>query len=510
MIRATLWDRIARRWLRPLGDTLFAVGLQRWHLPNSTEASPLSSPLLRGVKSGRKTHRSRWSLLSLLGVVLVLGTRPAGPFVTVVHRTRSTPLAPTPVQWITAHGTWTNDAIDVPQPGILGPAYRLRTPWLMSSSPVVAQGRIFVTTTALNHRTNPPGAILAVQARTGRVLWRNTTANALDSQPIVAQGRVIVGIGNAVFRSRAPFPLPATLPGTQRGTGPSAIVALSVSTGRVLWRIPTQGSDQPTGTIYDGTLYTATGSGAFLAINPTTGHVRWRLALGMFVSRSSPRIDHMIAYLGGGGPEQVLAINLRTHRLIWRTRFPHAVGGLDDTPLAMAHHLLIGEAMLGNPHQSRWVPSHTQVVFALNATTGQRVWQTPLASGIEPRYKQGATPTIAGSTVYVGTAVTSGLWALNLFTGHLRWSLASNSPITRPPLVWPHHVLAVTTTGTLLETTPSGYPVQPQSLASWVTTFAPLLIHHTIFVTGNTRTHGFLQVRPWQRSYRVSRLAIDS
>jgi outer membrane protein assembly factor BamB len=218
----------------------------------------------------------------------------------------------------------------------------------------------------------------------------------------------------------------------------------------------------------------------------------------MFVSRSSPRIDGSLAILGGGGPEQVIAINLRTHRIAWRTVFPRAVGGLDDTPLAIAHGLVIGEALIGNPHQSILAP-HTQVLFALRATTGQRVWETPLAVGPEPRYKQGATPTIAGRTVYVGSVVAPGLWAVQRTTGQIRWHIASDSPIPRPPLVWGSHVWAVTTAGTLLRTTRAGYPVFPMTLGRWANVFGPIIVGSTWAITGNTVDAGILQVRPWTR-----------
>jgi len=250
--------------------------------------------------------------------------------------------------------------------------------------------------------------------------------------------------------------------------------------------------------LWHGTLYEATGARALLAINPQTGQVRWRLALPAYVSRSSPRIANDQLYLGGGGPESVFDIDLHTHRLRWITRLPQALGGADDTPLAYAGNTLVGEILQGSPTAPPAAP-HTQSLFALNATTGHLRWIVPIATGAEPRYKQGATPTIAGATVYAGTVLQARLVAFQWTTGHRLWQRAMPGLVTRPPLVWGNHLVVVTTHGTLLTYTRQGIRLHSQSLGQWTNAFAPIILYHTLWISGNTAQAGRLHAEPLAR-----------
>ena len=79
--------------------------------------------------------------------------------------------------------------------------------------PVLERGRLFFGT---NH-----GRVLAVEARTGRIAWHRQFAGCVAASPAVGNGVVYIG-----FMDPPPC----------RGTAPSFLAALDARTGRTLWR----------------------------------------------------------------------------------------------------------------------------------------------------------------------------------------------------------------------------------------------------------------------------------
>lgn len=407
----------------------------------------------------------------------------------------------TPGQWTTLHRTRNNDDVyeDSGAPE-RGPTYAVRLPMLASSDSPVVGGRLLINVSASGRNPSGiyPGELLAIDPTSGRVLWRHRFPNSVDSEPIVADGRVIDGVGNAVFPSRLVFPFPAVHNGMMRGTGPSAIEAISERTGRMLWKVRTRGSDQPTPTVIGHTVYAVTGSRQLLNINLLTGRVRWRINLGMYVSRSSPRVVGSLLLVGGGGPEQVEAINLRTRRIVWRRRILHAIGGVDDATLAYADGRVVGEAMEGSPDWPLVSPDHYEILFAINAANGQLLWTRRLATGYEPRYKQAATPMVQNGVVYAGNAINGAVTAVRLTTGQRLWQVNFPDPVTRPLAFFDHRLVGITSHGRIFSLKPNGTGVTSTRLGPFVNAFGPVVINRTLLVAGNTPYRGYLRAVSWR------------
>ncbi len=458
----------------------------------------------------RKPNRL-WIFVSMgLASVLTLLTSAAGRWNGVLGKigpvrmvwVRSTQqLGLTPVSWPTFHRSFNNNDAFIDSGAPSGPSYLMQLPTLVSSDSPVVNHRLWLNLSEAGRHSDEvyPGFTMAILPRNGHVLWKQQVPNSVPSEPIVADNMVFVGEGNAVFRSHFRFPIPTILGSTVRGTGPSAVLAYSAASGRLIWKHPTVGSDQPSPTLYRGRLYVVNGSRRLDVLDPKTGRLIWGCNLGVYVSRSSPRIAKQTLYVGGGGPDEVVAVNLVTHRVIWRDRFLKAIGAVDDTPLALSGNQIYGEAMVGSPYIPLINANHHQMLFALNALNGRLLWRRKLAFGFEPRYKQGSTPMIHGNVVYVGTAINGKFFAFNRFTGKLLWVIRLPDPVTRPAVWVRGHIVGVTTHGLLFSVNSRGSDLHTLRIARWVNAFGPVLIDRTLFVAGNSPHDGYLAAVPLNR-----------
>lgn len=245
--------------------------------------------------------------------------------------------------------------------------------------PVVDRGRVYYSTQGFS--PGGRGAVYALAARTGKVLWKFDTIEKpwrhVDAggggawYPVSVDGRgdVYVGIANPSPWGGFPrFPNGALYPGPARWT--DSLVVLDGRTGRLRW------ADQVTA--HDVRDYDFQAS-PILAGN---------------------------AVFGAGKAGRVVAWDRRTHRRLWTravgthhndlgplprrtvTVCPGHLGGV-ETPMAYAHGLLFvpvvelcsRESAITSPSAFARDPAEGRgVLYALDARTGRTVWRRPLAA----------------------------------------------------------------------------------------------------------------------------------
>lgn len=433
-----------------------------------------------------------------------------------LYQLSSAPIGPNPQRWPGDHRAATNnDAFQAPTQDA-GPNYLVHLPGLANSDPVLVRGTLYVSGSA-----GGTGDVWAIDPRSGRIRWTASLPNSTFSEPIVSGGRVFVGEGNAVFPGDPSTP--ATTPGTVRGTGPSALYALSAQTGALLWRFPTRYADQAPPTVAAGRVYLATGGRHLDVLDARTGRLIWRVGIPVYVSRSSPRLVDGAIDFGGAGPLEVLSVARNTHRIRWVRPIPQATGGVDDTPLAVSGGVLYTASLTAlpsgfkpaNPNRAapaslpdrlfgalrRLIeppaPDHTARIWALAARTGTILWSHPLADGPNPPYKETGTPMVHGQRLFTGNALNGRLVALDRTTGRLIWSTWLNAPVTRPPVWVNHTILVVTARGTLYRLSAgSGTVLARRPLGPFVNAYGPVIVDHTVLVTVNQSNGGFLAAIP--------------
>ena len=343
------------------------------------------------------------------------------------------PCDPTIIQKATLFVNWPQFQYDPthsacnPFESILGTATvgNLEIHWIYNGiqgsyvSPVVANGIAYIGS---SQGFPPDGNLAAVNVRTGSEIWRLSPTVPITDTPAVAKNVVYVGGGDP-------------------GSG-GAFYAINASTGKVLWKygnVNTYFQSSPT--VVNGVVYVASFKDASLyAFNAGTGDVIWKDQIGSFqgVFDSSPAVAAGVVYIGSND-HNVYALNAATGAVIWKYatgdevhsspvvgqgnvyvsssdnntyalnantgaliwKYGAATGGLNSPALATGI-LYVGAA--------------DGTLYALNAHAGSLLWKSSSPTII-------GSPVVANGVVYFG-AFNKNIYALDARTGTCLWNYA--------------------------------------------------------------------------------------
>jgi polyvinyl alcohol dehydrogenase (cytochrome) len=316
----------------------------------------------------------------------------------------------------------------------------------ITGSPVLYDGVAYVGISSKgegNTADSFRGAVVALDAATGRLLWKTYTVPSNNgggdsNKPGYYSGNAVwestfavdPGRGLLYIDTGNNYSVPAGVCTTPQQTGctpPAAddyvdsILALKLSDGTVAWADHTLNGDlwtlpQPTGPDFDfgagPNLFTTTNpvtgrpeqllgagqkSGAYWAVDPATGKVVWQTRIGPADVVANAGIEYGTATDG----RRIYAAEADTAGL------SYTLGG--SGPDA-------GKTVTGGS----WA--------AMDPATGKILWQTP-----DP---QGAVDTsflsTANGVVYAGSMAATGtnMYALDAATGKILWSFASGGSVT--------------------------------------------------------------------------------
>ncbi len=138
--------------------------------------------------------------------------------------------------------------------------------------------------------------------------------------------------------------------------------------------------------------------------------LRWKYATRGYVS-SSPAVANGVAYVGGGGDNNVYALNASTGALLWQ----YTTGNSVFSSPAVANGVV-------------YVGSYDSNLYALNASTGALLWRYTAGSYVS------SSPAVANGVVYVGSG-DNNLYALNASTGALLWKYTTGDGVYSSPAV---------------------------------------------------------------------------
>lgn len=273
--------------------------------------------------------------------------------------------------------------------------------------------------------------LYALDAKSGALLWKTSAlANTLMANPIVANNLVYVAAGDTGFpfsqvlkyaRSQGHAPL-------TRGLQYSAVYAFNATTGRLVWRHDFRGEAMPTPVYYRHTVYEATGGGRLWALDAATGKVKWKTPLHGFDSMSSANIyvnpkTHVAEILvGTTDKNHVIAVNAANGTVLWTQKTPLKIfntGMGDNSPTVDQDRGVVVQDSVVDFNRK----AHTTnlAIYAMDAQHGKILWTRKLGVGhVPPAYKAGLALIHAG-IVYVGSPVTSTIYALNETNGEILW-----------------------------------------------------------------------------------------
>lgn len=283
----------------------------------------------------------------------------------------------------------------------------------ISSSPTVSGNTLYIG--------NNKGYITAIDIPSGRIMWERHVSNPVMSAPLLYGNTVIVGEGNEDSPQSGQLYV---------GSGINALIALDQRSGANVWQQSLAGSAMPTAAIVDGTLVHHNGAGWFTALDPATGQQKYAVNLHSEASMTAELpIGSAVATVGVQDNAAFL-INVADGKILWRTAFPSQASGLGDCPQVSDGTLILGDYLM--PASGDYVPvlgPAVQHAYALDAKSGQKLWDVALEKGTVPIRNEAAVPLLSSGTLYFGSAISPVMHALDARTGRVLWTHKAKGPV---------------------------------------------------------------------------------
>ena len=230
---------------------------------------------------------------------------------------------------------------------------------IVTTSPVVADGRVFVGT----DEAFSGGNIYCLDALTGDFIWSYATGDVVWPSPAVADGKVYVGSDDG------------------------KLYCLRASDKYKEWEFTAGGWIESSPTVADGKVYVGSGDGKVYCLRTSDGHKEWEFTTGGAVV-SSPAVAYGMVYVGSGDHNVYCLPQddpnddgvIEPGEVNWNYMARHAV---HSSPAVTDNKVYIG--------------SSDGSVYCLDAWTGDFIWDYSKYHGFY------SSPAVAYGNVYIGT-----------------------------------------------------------------------------------------------------------
>jgi outer membrane protein assembly factor BamB len=327
--------------------------------------------------------------------------------------------------------------------------------------------------------------VIALDARTGKPIWRTQLHNIVMSTPVVVNGLVYVGSGGndmlthpanmmqrLQYHGKAVWGVP----------GGDEVVALNLNDGTPRWRFRTVGEDMPS-PVYDrGRIVFANGDWHAYALRADNGEQLWQRDVGGVSTMASATLANgnvLVATCTDGiRNSSMLALKPETGDVVWQSPYGHC----DAAPTVAGGKIFTADV---EPGSMKYVGR--TVVAAVDSKTGKPVWT----------YRAGAQgmwttlgsdeAAIAGTfdkgTYYQAAPLDDQLIAFDAATGKVRWSLRTAGPVKMSPVIKNGRVYVGDTVGMFyVIDSSSGKLLKIQPFKKPFTTSPPVIVGDTLFV----------------------------
>jgi outer membrane protein assembly factor BamB len=255
---------------------------------------------------------------------------------------------------------------------------------LLEFPPVYANGRLFFV--------NNNGTAYALDADTGKVLWKRDVGRLNASSPAYHKGRLY--IVNLV---------------------PGHIVKLDANTGKVIWKHSLPGRAESSPLVLGRTVYFGCENGELYALSTGKGDIRWATPLGGPI-KSAPAFRDGVLYVGDYGG-YMNAVDAGSGKLIWQSgSLGPGFGGTGEFYSTPA--VAFGRVYVGNNDGRVYSYDQSDGALAWTHSTGGYVYSGPTVAQTQH------TP----PTVYIGS-FDGNIYALNAKDGETRWSRSAGGQV---------------------------------------------------------------------------------
>jgi outer membrane protein assembly factor BamB len=252
-----------------------------------------------------------------------------------------------------------------------------QTNYLISSSPAVSHGRIYIGSWDWN--------VYCFEMDSGSLLWNYSTNGEITSSPAVANQKVYVGSQD------------------------SKLYCLNAIDGTFLWSYKTNFIVDTSPTVVDGSVFFGSSDGTLYCLDSEEGTLLWEYQTGSVIV-SSPAVTEGNVYFGATNG-YFFCLDRNDGALIWVDTMAE---GTYSSPTVLDGKIYFG--------------SNDNHLYCLDADTGSILWSYNALSEVH------TSPTIAYGYLYIGTS-DGRLLCLNRDTGGLEWSYQISGSVESSPAV---------------------------------------------------------------------------
>ena len=284
-------------------------------------------------------------------------------------------------------------------PGTLRPPFR--TVWtygagtLVEFPPAIGYGRLYFA--------NNAGVLVALDARSGRLVWKKASGRCQASSPALADRLVFVTYLN--------FP-PCNAGGGRKLNG--LAVAYDASSGRRRWSVRI-GPSESSPVVSGGRVFVGDWNGRVYALDEKSGRTLWSYQTGDAV-KGALALDGNRLYVGSYD-SHVYALDARTGKELWRASAQARLGNTGtfySTPTAAYGRVYIG--------------STDGKVYSFGAANGRLIWSRSTGGYVY------SSPAVWNDRVYAGS-YSGSFFAFDAASGRKLWQFRANGAISGSPTV---------------------------------------------------------------------------
>lgn len=241
------------------------------------------------------------------------------------------------------------------------------------------------------------------------------------------------------------------------GNSNGFFTAIDALTGKTRWSQKLANSYFYSPAIANGTVYSGCGDGSVYAIDTATGSLKWAINLGAtYGVFSAPIIANAVIYIQCNG--NLFALNMVNGNIIWKSSAVvnfHCglalsagaayIAGSDSSFISIntttgatnwkikTGYITTTAAVVNN---TIYVGSMADSLYAINATTGNKVWTSFVNRGPSNQYVAypgiQSNALVINGTVYIGGGDPN-LYAFDAATGTLKWICNLSNEVTASP-----------------------------------------------------------------------------
>ena len=290
----------------------------------------------------------------------------------------------------------------------------------IESTAAILSGTVYVGTLG--------GRFVALELDTGRLKWEYKAEEMIRSSPLVVNGTVYFGDEMGTFHAldartgqrKWTFQVDGAITSSANflaeriifGSYDQFLYCLSDRDGALLWKVETGGYIHATPAVFDERVLIGGCDGFFRVIDLVNGKEETKIDLAAYMG-ASPAVYEDFAYMGTF-ENQVLAVDLRKARTVWRYQHPQKHFPFYSSAAVSDELVVLG--------------GRDKMLHALDRETGEAVWTFAAGARVD------SSPVILGDRV-VFASMRGEIYILKLSSGEILWKFDTGSPILASPSI---------------------------------------------------------------------------